>query len=71
MEEREGQGQDYHDLPDAFVALSFSLLWFRRRTMSLLECWPGLRVRIPFVYHPHGDTDGLPPLLRPSPPPIG
>mmetsp|Transcript_47124 Transcript_47124/g.124142 ORF Transcript_47124/g.124142 Transcript_47124/m.124142 type:complete len:318 (+) Transcript_47124:425-1378(+) len=39
--------------------------------MSLDDGCIGLRVRIPLVYHPHGERDTPPPELRPSPPPIG
>ena len=57
--------------PPVLVEASPSFSWFRRRMMSLLENCLRLRVRRPLVYQPHGEEDGRPPELLPSPPPIG
>lgn len=64
-------GHTAHHHPPLFVVASPSFSWLRLRMIILLEYWLVLRVRRPFVYQPHGDDDGRPPELFPSPPPIG
>ena len=66
---RSEQGCTHH--PPVLTVARPNFSWLRLRVMSFDENCLRLRVRKPFVYHPHGEHDGRPPEAFPSPPPIG